>query len=95
VKPACANSLARPYLEKPFTTIGLMEWLKVKALSSRPSTTKKKKKKEKKRKQCGVDIPELGIVVALLPQQPRALTRVRGQHSPCHGAPSTPGSCRT
>jgi hypothetical protein len=36
----------RPYLEKkkPFTKIGLVEWLKVKALSSSPSTTKKKKK---------------------------------------------------
>jgi hypothetical protein len=32
----------RPYLEKPFTKIGLVEWLKVKALSSNPSTTKKK-----------------------------------------------------
>jgi hypothetical protein len=31
----------RPYLEKPFTKIGLVEWLKVKALSSSPSTTKK------------------------------------------------------
>jgi hypothetical protein len=36
-----------PYLEKPFIKIGLVEWLKVKALSSSPSTTKKKKKKEK------------------------------------------------
>jgi hypothetical protein len=34
-----------PYLEKPFTKIGLMEWLKVKALSSSPSTAKEKKKK--------------------------------------------------
>jgi hypothetical protein len=33
----------RPYLEKPFTKTGLVEWLKVKALSSSPSTTKKKK----------------------------------------------------
>jgi hypothetical protein len=33
----------RPYLEKPFTKIGLMEWLKVKALSSNPSTAKKKR----------------------------------------------------
>jgi hypothetical protein len=32
----------RPYLEKPFTKIGLMEWLKVKVLSSSPSTSKKK-----------------------------------------------------
>jgi hypothetical protein len=32
----------RPYLEKPFTKIGLVEWLKVKALSSSPSTTPKK-----------------------------------------------------
>jgi hypothetical protein len=28
----------RPYLEKPFTKIGLIAWLKMKALSSRPST---------------------------------------------------------
>jgi hypothetical protein len=33
----------RSYLEKPFTNIGLVEWLKVKALSSSPSTAKKKK----------------------------------------------------
>jgi hypothetical protein len=30
----------RPYLKKPFTKIGLVEWLKVKALSSSHSTTK-------------------------------------------------------
>jgi hypothetical protein len=30
----------RPYLKKPFTKIGLVEWLKVKALSSNPSNTK-------------------------------------------------------
>jgi hypothetical protein len=40
-KPTQANSSTRPYLEKPFTKIGLVEWLKVKALSSSPSTTKK------------------------------------------------------
>jgi hypothetical protein len=28
-KPAQANSSARLYLEKPFTKIGLVEWLKV------------------------------------------------------------------
>jgi hypothetical protein len=37
----------QPYLEKPFTKkkkkIGLVEWLKVKDLSSRLSTAKKKK----------------------------------------------------
>jgi hypothetical protein len=32
----------RPYLEKPFTKVGLVEWLKVKALSSNHSTTKEK-----------------------------------------------------
>jgi hypothetical protein len=32
----------RPYLEKPFTKIGLVKWLKVKAWSSRPGTAKKK-----------------------------------------------------
>jgi hypothetical protein len=31
----------RPYLKKPFTKIGLVEWLKVKVLSSSPSTIKK------------------------------------------------------
>jgi hypothetical protein len=36
----------KPYLEKPFTKIGLVEWLKVKALSSSSSTEKKKKKKK-------------------------------------------------
>jgi hypothetical protein len=42
-KPAWANSSARSYFEKPFTKIGLVEWLKVKALRS-SSTAKKKKK---------------------------------------------------
>jgi hypothetical protein len=32
------------YLEKPFTKIGPVEWLKVKALSSSPGSAKKKKK---------------------------------------------------
>jgi hypothetical protein len=41
LKPAWANSSARPYLKKPFSKIGLVEWLKVNALSSSPSTTKK------------------------------------------------------
>jgi hypothetical protein len=35
-----ANSFLRPYLEKPFTKIGLVEWLKVKVLSSSPSMAK-------------------------------------------------------
>jgi hypothetical protein len=55
-KPAWVNSSARPYLKKPFTKYkeakkkkkpfikkGLVEWLKVKAMSSSPSTAKKKK----------------------------------------------------
>jgi hypothetical protein len=33
----------RPYLKKPFAKIGLVEWLKVKALSSSPSTVKNNK----------------------------------------------------
>jgi hypothetical protein len=37
-----------PYLEKPFTKIRLVEWLKVKALILSPSTKKKKKKKKVK-----------------------------------------------
>jgi hypothetical protein len=43
LKLAQANS-SRPYLKKLFTKRGLVEWLKVKALSSSPSTVKKKKK---------------------------------------------------
>jgi hypothetical protein len=43
LKPAQANSSSRPYLKKPFTKIGLVEWLQVKALSSSPNTEKKKK----------------------------------------------------
>jgi hypothetical protein len=45
------GSSARPYLEKPFAKIGLVEWLKVKTLSSSPNTAKKKKKKSPS-KQC-------------------------------------------
>jgi hypothetical protein len=45
-KPAWANSSRDPILKKPFTKIGLVEWLKVKALSSSLSTAKKKKKKK-------------------------------------------------
>jgi hypothetical protein len=37
LKPAQENSSTRLYLEKPFTKIELMEWLKMKAPSSRPS----------------------------------------------------------
>jgi hypothetical protein len=41
-KPAWANSSTRSCLKKPFTKIGLVEWLKVKALSSSPQYHKKK-----------------------------------------------------
>jgi hypothetical protein len=44
LKPSQANSFAKPYLENPVTKIGLVEWLKVKALNSSPGTAKKKKK---------------------------------------------------
>jgi hypothetical protein len=44
-KPAQANSSTKPCLKKPFTKIGLVEWLKVKDVSSSPSTAKKKKEK--------------------------------------------------
>jgi hypothetical protein len=39
----------RTYLKKSFTKIGLVEWLKVKALSSSPSTEKEKNKRGKTR----------------------------------------------
>jgi hypothetical protein len=42
-KPTRAN---RVYLEKTYHKKQLMEWLKVKVLSSSPSTAKKKKKKK-------------------------------------------------
>jgi hypothetical protein len=41
LETAWANDCARPYFKKPFTETGLVEWLKVKALSSRTSTAKK------------------------------------------------------
>jgi hypothetical protein len=41
-KPAGANSSLTPYLEKPFTKKGVVEWLKVKALRSSSSTAIKK-----------------------------------------------------
>jgi hypothetical protein len=55
-KPAQANSYARPYVEKLFTKIGLVEWLKVKALSSIPSTAKKKKRKKEMLQMWAVSI---------------------------------------
>jgi hypothetical protein len=41
----------RPYLEKPFTKIGLVEWFKMEAKSSSPSSTKRKQKRKKERKE--------------------------------------------
>jgi hypothetical protein len=42
------KEFVRPYLKKAHHKNGLVEWLKVKALSSNPNTTKKKNKKRKK-----------------------------------------------
>jgi hypothetical protein len=49
-KPARENSSPDPISEKRFIQkkIGLVEWLKVKALSSSPSTTQKRKKRRLK-----------------------------------------------
>jgi hypothetical protein len=49
LKPAQQIVCETLYLEKAFTKIGLVEWLKVKTLSSSPSTKKKKKKKKPKK----------------------------------------------
>jgi hypothetical protein len=51
LKTAQANSSTRPYLKEPFTKKGgggdlLVEWLKVMALSSSPSTAKRTKTKK-------------------------------------------------
>jgi hypothetical protein len=55
LRPAWANSSARPYLKKLFTKIGLVEWLKVKALSLSPSTVKQEEeRKERKSPNFGV-----------------------------------------
>jgi hypothetical protein len=43
-KPALRNSSQDPISKKPFTKIGLVEWLKVKALSSSHSTKKNQDK---------------------------------------------------
>jgi hypothetical protein len=56
----------RPYLEKPFTKTVLVEWLKVKALSSSPSTAKTKQNKTNKR--CGHQ-KDLGLRSAKAPSQ--------------------------
>jgi hypothetical protein len=56
LKLAPANSSTSPYLEKPFTKIELVEWSKVKALSSSPSTTKKKKKTKQQKKTLPISV---------------------------------------
>jgi hypothetical protein len=38
----------RPYLKNPFTKIRLVEWLKMKVLSTNPSIAKKRKKKKRR-----------------------------------------------
>jgi hypothetical protein len=48
-----ARQFARPYLKKKNHKKGLVEWLKVQALSSNPST-------EKKKFQC-IGVVDLGI----------------------------------
>jgi hypothetical protein len=50
-----------PISKKPITKIGLVEWLKVKALSSNPTTTKGKEKTKKKTEAVVFDslIPEV------------------------------------
>jgi hypothetical protein len=45
LKPVWANNLRDSILKKPITKIRLLEWLKVKALSSNPSTENKAKQK--------------------------------------------------
>jgi hypothetical protein len=45
-KPALANSSRDPVLKKPITKKGLVEWLKLEALSSNPRTAKKQTNKK-------------------------------------------------
>jgi hypothetical protein len=66
LKPGWANS-SKDYLKKthhktkkkkkkPITKIGLVEWLKVKALLSSPSTAKKKRKRKRKQGWTGAPV---------------------------------------
>jgi hypothetical protein len=68
----------RPYLEKSFIKIGLVEWLKVKALSSSPSTANKTK-------QCLVTPLSqiLGYASYVVGQSPHCEVSVLGSISPC------------
>jgi hypothetical protein len=56
LKPAWANSSARPYAEKPFIKIGLVEWFKVKALRSAPVPQINKTKKSQHNVERGVNV---------------------------------------
>jgi ribosomal protein S21 len=47
-------------LKKSITKNGLVEWLKVKALSSNPSTAKKRKKRNERENLCDLSVPALG-----------------------------------
>jgi hypothetical protein len=47
----------RAYLKKSFTKLGQVEWLKVKALRSSPSTIKNKKKERKQKKKHEETLP--------------------------------------
>jgi hypothetical protein len=46
LKPTLGKYLERSYLKNTHYKKVVVEWLKIKALSSRPSTEKKKKKKQ-------------------------------------------------
>jgi ribosomal protein S21 len=48
-KASWGKQFKRPYLKKPITEKGLVEWLKMKALSSSPNTAKKRKEKRNKK----------------------------------------------
>jgi hypothetical protein len=67
----------RPHLENPFTKIGLLEWLKVKALSSSPIPHIHKKKK--KRREHFLTFNETSI--ALIPKSQRLHKETVAQYS--------------
>jgi hypothetical protein len=55
--------LRDPISKKPITKIRLVEWLKVEALSSNPSTAKQNKKSQAERKDKKVWPPWVGPVL--------------------------------
>jgi hypothetical protein len=58
------KQFSRPYLEKPFTKMGLVEWLKGKALSSNASTTKQQQQQQQQQNPQKTQIKAAVVVLS-------------------------------